>query len=167
MAAHPVDSPGISKKKELASWQSLFVERVFGCFWWDLVGSPSYSRLLEPGVLPLFSPDGLGIGHRGLCFVRLNSAGEVAYVRDLGEPLFKAGELTEKLLEALTKDQKPPERPAMTGPPQTPKTAGAIVRCVTRPKRERLFWRLQPFCGILFRVSNVLFSSLMMLVIHI
>eukprot|EP00435_Cladocopium_sp_Y103_P011887 s738_g3.t1 len=47
---------------------------------------------------------GVGIGQRGIGYVRLNSAGEVVYVRDLGEPLFKAGELTEKLLEALTKD---------------------------------------------------------------
>eukprot|EP00913_Durusdinium_trenchii_P000206 g188.t1 len=72
--------------------------------------------------------DGVGIGHRGLCFVRLNSAGEVAYVRDLGEPLFKAGELTEKLLEALTKDQPLPERPVLSGPPQTPRMAGSIVK---------------------------------------
>jgi len=71
---------------------------------------------------------GVGIGQRGLCYVRLNSKGQVAYVRDLGEPLFKAGELTEKLLEALTKDQPLPERPAMVGPPQTPRTAGAIVK---------------------------------------
>lgn len=70
---------------------------------------------------------GVGIGQRGIGYVRLNSAGEVVYVRDLGEPLFKAGELTEKLLEALTKDQPIPERPA-TGPPQTPRTAGAIVK---------------------------------------
>ena len=30
---------------------------------------------------------GVGIGQRGLCYVRLNSKGQVAYVRDLGEPL--------------------------------------------------------------------------------
>ena len=31
---------------------------------------------------------GVGIGQRGLCYVRLNSKGQVAYVRDLGEPLW-------------------------------------------------------------------------------
>ena len=33
-----------------------------------------------------------------------------------------------RTLEALTKDQPPPERPVLKGPPQTPRTAGGIVR---------------------------------------
>ena len=72
---------------------------------------------------------GDAIGLRGLCYLRLNAVGQVAYVRDLGEPVFKAGELTEKLLEALTKDQAPTkERVALSGPPKTPRRAGDIVR---------------------------------------
>ncbi|CAE7856325.1 unnamed protein product [Symbiodinium microadriaticum] len=71
--------------------------------------------------------EGVGTGQRGLCFLRLNSSGEVAYVRELGEPLFKAGVLTEQLLQALTKDQ-PKKLRAASSTTQTPTTAPGIVK---------------------------------------
>mmetsp|Transcript_26995 Transcript_26995/g.89588 ORF Transcript_26995/g.89588 Transcript_26995/m.89588 type:complete len:424 (-) Transcript_26995:104-1375(-) len=72
--------------------------------------------------------EGVGVGQRGLAFVRLDDQGKICFVRELGEPLFKAGVLTEKLLEALTKDQPPPVRPPLSAVERTPKTAGDIVR---------------------------------------
>eukprot|EP00933_Yihiella_yeosuensis_P007450 TRINITY_DN112499_c0_g1_i1.p1 TRINITY_DN112499_c0_g1~~TRINITY_DN112499_c0_g1_i1.p1 ORF type:complete len:423 (-),score=94.30 TRINITY_DN112499_c0_g1_i1:390-1658(-) len=72
---------------------------------------------------------GVGTGQRGLAFVRLDpQTGKVSYVREVGEPLFKAGELTEQLLTALTKDQAPPQRKPASGPPQNPKTAKEVVK---------------------------------------
>ena len=72
--------------------------------------------------------EGVGTGLRGLCFLRLNSSGEVSYVREVGEPLFKAGVLTEQLLQALTKDQPKKVGSKSTAPQQTPRTAGSIVK---------------------------------------
>lgn len=69
------------------------------------------------------------IGQRGLNFLRLDRVGRVCYVREVAEPLFKAGVLTEQLLQALTKDQKPPQKTAsQQKPEETPRTAGGIVR---------------------------------------
>ena len=72
--------------------------------------------------------EGVGTGQRGLCFLRLNSSGEVVYVRELGEPLFKAGVLTEQLLQALTKDQPKKLRAASSATQKTPTTAPGIVK---------------------------------------
>ena len=73
--------------------------------------------------------DGVGTGQRGLCFLRLNKSGEVSYVREVGEPLFKAGVLTEQLLQALTKDQPISKaRSSSATKLQTPRTAGGIVK---------------------------------------
>jgi len=84
-------------------------------------------HILQPSV---------GVGQRGLAFVRLNSDGRIQFVREVGEPLFKAGELTEKLLEALTKDQPAPVKPPKPAELETPRTAGDIVRYLYGPVQQ-------------------------------
>jgi len=48
-------------------------------------------------------------GLRGTCFVELNYNGEIQYVREIPEPIFKPGDLTLELLKAVTKDAQPNE----------------------------------------------------------
>lgn len=48
-------------------------------------------------------------GLRGTCFVELNDNGEIQYVREIPEPIFKPGDLTLELLKAVTKDAQPNE----------------------------------------------------------
>lgn len=116
-----------------------------------VIGRTAVAKLLEDKLLPSGSQlvvdrisdgrqscgftwhiqqDGVGTGQRGAVFVRLSDQGLVQYVREVGEPLFKAGVLTEQLLKALTKDQVPAERPkpAAEEVQETPRTASSIVR---------------------------------------
>jgi len=142
---------GLTSEEDLGKWVAAFSD---DCVYEDLYfedparGHKQLKKTLRQKLLPQGSrlvldhisdgrmscgftwhiqEDGVGTGQRGLCFVRLNDKGEVAYVRDVGEPLFKAGELTEKLLQALTKDQPRQVQPPPTAP-QTPRTASGIVR---------------------------------------
>lgn len=46
-------------------------------------------------------------GLRGTTYVELNKVREIAFVREIPEPLFKPGDLTAKLLEAVTKGAEP------------------------------------------------------------
>jgi len=45
-------------------------------------------------------------GLRGTTFVELNSNGEIQYVQEIPEPIFKPGDLTQKLLKTLTADSE-------------------------------------------------------------
>mmetsp|Transcript_8011 Transcript_8011/g.12214 ORF Transcript_8011/g.12214 Transcript_8011/m.12214 type:complete len:213 (-) Transcript_8011:9-647(-) len=66
------------------------------------------------------------IGLRGTLFAQMNENDELVYVREASEPLFKPGELTEKLLKAATKNiQKEIKIP--TFQPAKPTTASGIV----------------------------------------
>ena len=51
-------------------------------------------------------------GLRGTTFVELNDNGEIQYVREIPEPIFKPGDLTPKLLKAVTEgaERKPPKQ---------------------------------------------------------
>lgn len=49
-------------------------------------------------------------GLRGTTFVELNDQGEIVYVREIPEPIFKPGDLTVQLLEAVTKGAEPAEK---------------------------------------------------------
>ena len=146
---------GLSKGEDLDAWTAAFAA---DCLYEDLYyGQPATGRdelrsLLQDKLLPKgarmildhvsdgrsscgftwhIEQEGVGTGQRGLCFLRLNSSGKVAYVREVGEPLFKAGVLTEQLLQALTKDQ-PKKVRAPSGPSksnqQNPRTAGDVVK---------------------------------------
>ena len=50
-------------------------------------------------------------GLRGTTFVELNDNGEIQYVREIPEPIYKPGDLTLKLLKAVTEgaERKPPK----------------------------------------------------------
>lgn len=67
------------------------------------------------------------IGLRGTLFAELNDAGELTYVKEGCEPLFKPGEATEKLLKAVTANIEKPER-TPTYTPASPRTASDIVK---------------------------------------
>lgn len=103
---------GLRIGEDLSSWSTFLAE---DCIYEDLYyqeparGKEEVLKLIRQKLLPSNSElilesisdgnrscgftwrieeKGVGIGQRGLCFVRLNSAGQVAYVRDLGEPLY-------------------------------------------------------------------------------
>ena len=65
-------------------------------------------------------------GLRGTTFVELNEQEEVIYVREIPEPLYKPGNLTLKLLEAVTKGAKP--RPDPVFIQRTPTVASDIAK---------------------------------------
>jgi len=67
------------------------------------------------------------IGLRGTIFIELDpKSGQISYVREGAEPLFKAGAATEALLKAVTAlASKPVRQPTYT--PRSPTTASAIV----------------------------------------
>ncbi|KAL3926016.1 MAG: hypothetical protein SGILL_000015 [Bacillariaceae sp.] len=74
----------------------------------------------------LVATDGVLEGLRGTTFVELNSNGEVSYIREIPEPLYKPGDLTVELLKALTKDAQPkPPKPYTS---KTPKVANELAR---------------------------------------
>eukprot|EP00591_Stephanopyxis_turris_P010643 CAMPEP_0195529174 /NCGR_PEP_ID=MMETSP0794_2-20130614/31624_1 /TAXON_ID=515487 /ORGANISM="Stephanopyxis turris, Strain CCMP 815" /LENGTH=340 /DNA_ID=CAMNT_0040660439 /DNA_START=137 /DNA_END=1159 /DNA_ORIENTATION=- len=65
-------------------------------------------------------------GLRGTTYVELDEDGLIAFVREIPEPLYKPGDITAKLLEAVTKNAKPRDPVQYT--PQTPTTATEIVQ---------------------------------------
>lgn len=65
-------------------------------------------------------------GLRGTTFVELNEESDISYIREIPEPLFKPGNLTLKLLEAVTKDAAPKPPPVYTQ--RTPTKASDIAR---------------------------------------
>ena len=75
-------------------------------------------------------PDGQAspIGLRGTLFAQLDDAGQISYVREGAEPIFKPGEATEKLLKAVTENAERPPKPPPTFTQETPTAASAIVR---------------------------------------
>ncbi len=65
-------------------------------------------------------------GLRGTTFVELNSNGEIQYVREIPEPLYKPGDLTVELLKAVTKGAS--AKPPAVFQKRTPKTANEIAK---------------------------------------
>jgi hypothetical protein len=65
-------------------------------------------------------------GLRGTTFVELNDMGEIQYVLEIPEPLYKPGDLTLKLLKALTKDAEATPKPEYTK--KTPKVANELAK---------------------------------------
>ena len=65
-------------------------------------------------------------GLRGTTFVELNDAGEIQFVREIPEPLFKPGDATKELLQAVTAGIEPTPKPEFES--QTPTTASGIAR---------------------------------------
>lgn len=65
-------------------------------------------------------------GLRGTTFVELNEAGDVQYMREIPEPIFKPGDLTVELLKAVTAgaEAKPPKEFKQ----QTPSTANEVAK---------------------------------------
>jgi SnoaL-like domain len=70
--------------------------------------------------------DGKEEGLRGTTFVELNRSGEIQYVRDIPEPIYKPGDLTLELLKAVTKDAK--VKPPASYTTKTPKTANEVAK---------------------------------------
>jgi len=68
-----------------------------------------------------------GHGLRGTTFLELDEQGRIAYVREGCEPLFKPGELTERLLKAVTRGLPPAAR-APTYTPRVPEGARDLVK---------------------------------------
>jgi hypothetical protein len=52
--------------------------------------------------------DGQEEGLRGTTFVELNERGEISYLQEIPEPIFKPGKLTEELLKAITQGAEAP-----------------------------------------------------------
>jgi len=68
-----------------------------------------------------------GQGLRGTTFVSLDSEGQIDFITEGYEPIFKPGELTAKLLQAISKNFEVEEiEPSYTS--QTPRTAQAHVK---------------------------------------
>jgi len=65
-------------------------------------------------------------GLRGTTFVELNNQGEIQYVREIPEPIFKPGDLTLELLKAVTAGAEKQVLPDYT--PRSPKDANDIVK---------------------------------------
>jgi hypothetical protein len=65
-------------------------------------------------------------GLRGTTFVELNDQGEIQYVCEIPEPLYKPGDLTLELLKALTKDAEPTPKPKFQK--RTPTTASEVAK---------------------------------------
>lgn len=65
-------------------------------------------------------------GLRGTTFVELNDAGEIQYVREIPEPIFKPGDATKDLLRAVTAGIEPSPPPVFEN--RTPTTASDIAR---------------------------------------
>lgn len=70
--------------------------------------------------------NGLEEGLRGTTFVELNEAGEIQYIREIPEPLYKPGDLTLDLLKAVTKNAVP--KPPPTYEPKTPQSANEVAK---------------------------------------
>lgn len=70
--------------------------------------------------------DGKEEGLRGTTFVELNEAGEIQYVREIPEPLYKPGDLTLELLKAVTKDAVSKAPPSYES--KTPRSANEVAK---------------------------------------
>jgi len=70
--------------------------------------------------------NGLEEGLRGTTFVELNDAGEIKYMREIPEPLYKPGDLTLDLLKAVTKNAVP--KPPPTYESKTPTSANEVAK---------------------------------------
>lgn len=65
-------------------------------------------------------------GLRGTTFVELDGMGQIQYVLEIPEPLYKPGDLTLELLKALTKDAEAIAKPEYTK--KTPTSANELVK---------------------------------------
>ena len=65
-------------------------------------------------------------GLRGTTFVELNGNGEIQYVREIPEPLYKPGDMTLELLKAVTAGAEP--KPPAVFAQKTPKTACEVAK---------------------------------------
>ncbi|CAE7763608.1 unnamed protein product [Symbiodinium sp. CCMP2456] len=125
---------GLSSGEDLDAWVAAFAA---DCVYEDLYyAQPATGRqelrrrLLQEKLLPKGARmilDHVSDGRSSCGFTWHIQQEGVAYVRELGEPLFKAGVLTEQLLQALTKDQ-PKKLRAASSTTQTPTTAPGIVK---------------------------------------
>lgn len=64
-------------------------------------------------------------GLRGTTYIELNDQGQIQYVREIPEPLYKPGDLTLQVLKAITADAEPTIPTEYI--PRTPTTASDIV----------------------------------------
>jgi hypothetical protein len=65
-------------------------------------------------------------GLRGTTFVELNDKGQIQYIREIPEPLYKPGDLTLELLKAVTKDAQ--LKPKSEYQQRTPTTANEVAK---------------------------------------
>lgn len=72
------------------------------------------------------SADGKEEGLRGTTFVQLNDNGEIQYVREIPEPIYKPGDLTIELLKSVTKGAVP--KPVPVYEPRTPQSASEVAK---------------------------------------
>ena len=72
------------------------------------------------------STDGKMEGLRGTTFMELNDNGEISYIREIPEPLYKPGDMTIELLKAVTKGAEP--KPPKEYQPRTPKIASDVAK---------------------------------------
>lgn len=65
-------------------------------------------------------------GLRGTTYVELNQNGQIVYVREIPEPIFKPGDLTVELLKTITRGAEP--NPKVSFQEKQPNEASAIVK---------------------------------------
>ena len=70
--------------------------------------------------------DGEEEGLRGTTFIELNDNGEIQYIREIPEPLYKPGDLTLELLKSVTKDAVPKPPPSYES--KTPQSANEVAK---------------------------------------
>jgi hypothetical protein len=67
-------------------------------------------------------------GLRGTTFVQLNNAGEIAYLQEIPEPIWKPGNFTKDLLKAILKNAQP--SPALPFDQKSPTIANELARYI-------------------------------------
>ena len=66
-------------------------------------------------------------GLRGTTFIQLNEQGEINFVQEIPEPIFKPGDLTKDLLKAITSEVQPSEATALYTQ-KTPTVASELAK---------------------------------------
>ena len=74
-------------------------------------------------------------GLRGTSFVELNDAGEIQYVREIPEPIYKPGDLTVELLKAVTEGAEPKKLDPLVE--REPKVANDVVKYLFKEVQGR------------------------------
>ena len=96
--------------------------------------------------------DGIeGSGLRGVTYVELDDAGQIAYVQEGAEPIFKLDKLLEALLTAANANKKDDDgKPPPSYVKATPTTANGIVKYLWEVAHPSIVHHILPYPSIFF-----------------